>query len=139
MKTGFKNLEDYINWTRINNDVNGNPRYVCHFLAFNIEGDKDIDSKYFNALQLAKELGGKKFHNKQFGGGIVFSTYNLRRLSNDILLLCGEAVEYKAKDGDSKIVLKRDVFNREGKLKKWFKHDVYGQIKTFSLVKNSLV
>ena len=26
-------------FTRINNDTNGNPRYVCHFLAFNKPDD----------------------------------------------------------------------------------------------------
>ncbi len=24
-------MKTKINWTRINNDINGNPRYVCHF------------------------------------------------------------------------------------------------------------
>ena len=56
-------------FTRINNDVNGNPRYVFHFL--------ELADKYTDALILAKRIGGKKFHNKQYGGGIVVQSYNL--------------------------------------------------------------
>ena len=54
-------------FTRIKNDVNGNPRHVCHFLRFS--------RNYEDALAIAKTLGGKKFHNKQYGGGIVFQVY----------------------------------------------------------------
>jgi hypothetical protein len=56
-------------FTRINNDVNGNPRYVFHFLK--------LADNYDEALKLAKKIGGKKFHNKQYGGGIVVQSYNL--------------------------------------------------------------
>lgn len=68
-------------FTRINNDVNGNPRYVIHFLQV-LDTSTDtytfsIDSRYREALYRMKKLGGKKFHNKQFGGGIVFQSYNL--------------------------------------------------------------
>jgi hypothetical protein len=59
-------------FTRIKNDVNGNPRYVIHFLS--------IADTYTDALIKARKLGGRKFHNKQYGGGIVFSTYNLNNL-----------------------------------------------------------
>jgi len=52
---------------RIKNDVNGNPRHVCHFLHFS--------RNYEEALFIARKLGGKKFHNKQYGGGIVFQEY----------------------------------------------------------------
>ena len=58
-----------INFTRINNDTNGNPRFVCHFLS--------IDNDYDIALQKAKTIGGKKYHNKSYGGGIVFQSYNI--------------------------------------------------------------
>lgn len=54
--------------TRINNDVNGNPRYVLHYLA--------LAGSYSEALCIARERGGRKFCNKQFGGGIVFQEYN---------------------------------------------------------------
>jgi hypothetical protein len=54
---------------RINNDVNGNPRYVFHFLK--------LADNYEQALKLAKKIGGRKFHNKQYGGGIAVQSYNL--------------------------------------------------------------
>ena len=66
-----------VNFKRVNNDVNGNPRYVCHFLNF--------ANDYANALSIAKEYGGKKFHNKQYGGGIVFQEYNIDDLEQKIL------------------------------------------------------
>ena len=76
-----------INWARINNNVNGNPRYVCHFLNFILDSDRnsfDISGLYDLALKRAKKLGGKKFHNKQYGGGIVFVSYSLPELENRI-------------------------------------------------------
>jgi len=71
-----------INFTRVNNDTNGNPRYVCHFL--NLIGENEckefsISEKYNFALNRAKKIGGKKFHNKQYGGGIVFQSYNIKQ------------------------------------------------------------
>jgi hypothetical protein len=35
----------------------------------------------------AKKIGGKKFHNKQFGGGIIFQCYNTRTLAEQIVSL----------------------------------------------------
>lgn len=68
-----------INFTRVNNDANGNPRYVCHFLTFITPKDSEVPltEKYSLALRRAKKLGGRKFHNKQYGGGIVFQSYNI--------------------------------------------------------------
>jgi len=58
-----------INFKRINNDINGNPRYVCHFL--------NIADDYSTAVKLANKIGGRKYHNKKYGGGIVFQSYNI--------------------------------------------------------------
>ena len=68
-----------INFTRINNDINGNPRYVFHFL--------ELADTYNKALFLAKKIGGKKFHNRQYGGGIVIQSYNLQYEEKNILEL----------------------------------------------------
>ncbi len=68
-------------FTRIKNDINGNPRYVIHFL--------DLNNDYENALKTAKKLGGRKFHNKQYGGGIVFQSYNNHDLANQLNQLIG--------------------------------------------------
>lgn len=74
-----------IEFTRVNNDVNGNPRYVCHFLNLLKDGEGDsIQNRYQIALNRAKKIGGKKFHNKQYGGGIVFQSYNLYDTEKDI-------------------------------------------------------
>lgn len=54
---------------RVDNDVNGNPRYVVHFLS--------LADNYNDALFKARKVGGKKYRAKWFGGGIVFSSYNL--------------------------------------------------------------
>lgn len=85
-------MTEKIDFTRINNDINGNPRYVCHYLSFMTEKDRDLpyDQKYPLALKRAKKLGGRKFHNKQYGGGIVFSTYNIYALENKIQALVNE-------------------------------------------------
>lgn len=73
-------------FTRIKNDTNGNPRYVCHFLRLNIPADDchDVSQKYNIALARSRGLGGRKFHNKQYGGGIAFQSYNLAELCNEI-------------------------------------------------------
>lgn len=70
-----------IQWTRINNDVNGNPRHVCHFLNFMKPGEK---ANYTLALSRARKLGGKKYNTKGYGGGIVFKSYNLDNLTKMI-------------------------------------------------------
>ena len=76
-----------IEFTRVNNDVNGNPRYVCHFLDVPVEltqAEQDsmssVSIAYSKALAKARKYGGRKFHNKQYGGGIVFQSYNLNEL-----------------------------------------------------------
>lgn len=68
-----------IEFTRVNNDVNGNPRYVCHFLAFIKDTDSfsSLGERYQLAIKRANKIGGRKFHNKQYGGGIVFQSYNI--------------------------------------------------------------
>ena len=77
-------------FTRANNDINGNPRYCIHFLALNTPAENAdysgdfITRKYNLALDRARKLGGKKFRNKQYGGGIIFTTYNLRELCEQI-------------------------------------------------------
>ena len=89
-----------IKFTRIDNDVNGNPRYVCHFLNLltkkengyydenlekYIEPLCSVNEKYEFALKRAKTIGGKKYNNKKYGGGIVFQSYNIEDLENTIL------------------------------------------------------
>lgn len=150
-------MRNLIDWTRVNNDVNGNPRYVCHFL--NILSDLEherinkqystiaISEMYMFALNIAKTFGGKKFHNKQYGGGIIFQCYNLDDLSRQILERSGKVVEYyrqptayEIKQGYGAIHYKSfersKVTNRKGELKKWFKDSGEGQVLTYSRSSN---
>lgn len=89
-----------IEFTKINRDVNGNPRYVCHFLSLltNDESyNKDISllNQYRLAVNRARSIGGKKFDTKKYGCGIVFQSYNIRDLETSILDLVSESLEVK--------------------------------------------
>lgn len=84
-----------INFKRVNSDVNGNPRYVCHFLNLLTDNEKinynsNIDN-YSIALKRAKQIDGRKFHNKQFGGGIVFQSSNIGETEQQIIELVKNA------------------------------------------------
>ena len=66
---------------RIENDVNGNPRYIIHFLYLLNESESEgltLDQKYNLAIKKAKKIGGKKYRGNLFGGGIVFQSYNIQ-------------------------------------------------------------
>ena len=74
--------------TRVKNDVNGNPRYAIHFLALLSDKDKNDDG-YTTALKKSRAYGGRKYHTKSFGGGIVFQCYNTNELI-DFINKCAE-------------------------------------------------
>lgn len=81
-------------FTRVNNDVNGNPRYVIHFLECCPETWKDdISSRYAATCKLMNKVGGRKFHNKQYGGGIVFQSYSLPETIESINRIKQEATK----------------------------------------------
>lgn len=69
-------MNNQIEFTRISNDTCGNPRYVCHFL--------NIADDYATAVKLANKIGGRKYHNKQYGGGIVFQSYNIEATADKV-------------------------------------------------------
>ena len=71
-------MAEKFDWTRIDSNINGNPRYVVHFLECCPEGLKgDVEGRYAATVKLMNTIGGRKYHNKSYGGGIVFSSYNL--------------------------------------------------------------
>ena len=72
-----------IEFTRVNNDFYGNPRYVTHFFSLLNEDEQTI-SNYNLAVKRANKLGGKKYRGKDFGGGIVFQSYSLDDLRKRI-------------------------------------------------------
>ena len=74
-KTADKLGEDFY---RVNNDSQGNPRYVIHWGAF---GAND----YNEALNLARSIGFKAYRASEFGGGFVTSSYNLEREAEAII------------------------------------------------------
>jgi len=90
-----------IQFTKVNRDINGNPRYVCHFLNLITDEDEQQIKEDFKltleqnpfkktgllydlAVSKAKKLGGKKYRGKEFGGGIVFQSYNIENLKREI-------------------------------------------------------
>ena len=89
------------NLTRVNNDINGNPRYVLHFLQLITDKDEEqvkedfkltlqqnpfkrISLLYDLAVSKARKIGGKKYRGKDFGGGIVFQSYNTNELVKEL-------------------------------------------------------
>lgn len=77
-----------MDYKRVNNDINGNPRYVFHWLNFLSRQEwHDIVKKckyipaneigYKKALKKSRAIGGKKYRGKDFGGGIVLQSYNI--------------------------------------------------------------
>lgn len=62
--------------SKVNNDMNGNPRYVIHYLG--------IADTFDDALAKAKKIGGKVYRGKGIGGGIVFQTYNIQDIINKL-------------------------------------------------------
>ena len=69
------------NCLRVKNDVNGNPRYVVHFLHFLTDKEKEGVARFLGyslAVKRAHDwIGGKRYRAKSYGGGIVFSSYNV--------------------------------------------------------------
>jgi len=115
-----------IKFIKVIGDINGNPRYVCHFL--------DIANNYDEALKIAKKIGGKKYHTKTFGGGIVFKTPNIRYIDNLLTSLSYKFVEYWRNPTKSEIKMgygaihkvnfsMYDVSKPNGELKQWFIKD----------------
>ncbi len=97
-------MQTKIEFTRIKHDTNGNPRYVCHFLSLITEKDEEqikadfaatlarnpfamVDLKYQHALDRARKIGGRKYHNKSYGGGIVFQSYNISETERRLIEL----------------------------------------------------
>ena len=77
-----------ISFHRIAHDSNGNPRYVVHFLKLLTPDERaasaSLTNKYAIACKRANQIGGRKFHNKQYGGGIVFQSYNTDETARQI-------------------------------------------------------
>jgi hypothetical protein len=71
-----KLMDQETTFTRVKNDINGNGRLVCHYLA--------IADTYEEAVKIANKVGGRKYHNKQYGGGLVFQAYSGKEIIDAI-------------------------------------------------------
>ena len=82
--------QEELTLTRVNNDVNGNPRYVMHFLQMNTMAEIEavpwigVSEKYAMAVKRANTIGGRKYHNRSYGGGIVFQSYSVDELARHV-------------------------------------------------------
>lgn len=56
-------------FTRANNDVNGNPRYIIDWLALGLES--------YTASKKTRDAGLKIYRGKDYGGGFVTQSYNI--------------------------------------------------------------
>lgn len=67
------------NFTRLRCGANGKPRYVCSWTGFGFES-------YAQAIMAANRMGGRKYHNKQYDGGLVFQVYesDLERINRQL-------------------------------------------------------
>ena len=61
----------------VNNDANGNPRYVIHYL--------DLHDDYNEALKISRKFGGKVYRGSDFGGGLVFQSYSLNHTFRNVI------------------------------------------------------
>lgn len=72
-------------------NTNGNRRHVIHYLAVyneirertGIEHDALSNRPYDIAIDAMRSIGGKRYHNRKYGGGIVF-TLDSSQLENDV-------------------------------------------------------
>lgn len=66
---------------RVRSDSNGNPRYAIHYTNFCLLESEEVSicADYANVVHIAKSVmpGSRKFHNRQYGGGIVIQSYNI--------------------------------------------------------------
>ena len=90
-------MNEPLTFTRIRNDVNGNPRYVTHFLHIDVYGHQsniDLSTRYRLACAAANLIGGRKYHNKSYGGGIVFKSYDLDSTMREINRITGKKYDH---------------------------------------------
>lgn len=76
-----------IEFTAIQNDINGNPRGVVHYTNFltDKECDKYDGIQGFNiAHKRAKELGFSKYRGNKYGGMLVAQTWYERDIKEKI-------------------------------------------------------
>ena len=76
IKCNFTETVDGVTFWNVASDINGNPRYVFHWMS--------LDESYAAAMKKARSLGGQVYRGRWFGGGIVFTCFNLRLAAEQI-------------------------------------------------------
>lgn len=71
--------------TRLKSDINGNSRWAVHFtdlepqdMRENLRGHLTLEQRYERVLRFARKVGGRKYHNKGYGGGVAFQAYEFQ-------------------------------------------------------------
>lgn len=76
-------------WTRITPDANGTPRYVINHTALLTDAEKArpaiFGSPYPLAIKRAMSIGGRRYSQKGYPRGIVFSTSDLPAVEQAIM------------------------------------------------------
>jgi hypothetical protein len=70
---------------KISNDINGNPRWVVgmHWILEEKEGEGlTILERFDLAVKKARKVGGTKYRGRDFGGCIVFQSYDIQATVN---------------------------------------------------------
>ena len=83
LKTTMSGIDFY----GVNNDINGNPRFVFHFLDIPLQEDErnlNFKEQYILRCEKAKKIGAYKYRGKWFGGGLVVQSYNLENTAKEI-------------------------------------------------------
>jgi len=57
---------------RVRADVNGNARFLIHWLCFLHPEPSRPRENYESVLKASRKVGGKRYRGRDFGGGIVF-------------------------------------------------------------------
>ncbi len=70
---------------RTTNDINGNPRYIVHYLALGLPD--------YVSTEKTSKAGLKKYRGRDFGGGFVFTSYNVEENLEWILKKLHEGVK----------------------------------------------
>jgi hypothetical protein len=122
--------------TRVKNDVNGNPRYAIHFLTvFNPIHEslgKAIESKD-NYLIAVNASGCKKYHNNNYGGGLLFQSYNVQDSLDHIQTSVEHYIEaYKARLEKEKINKAIEDCNLNAKLVKAYSFEDLEEMQSIS-------
>lgn len=110
---------------------------VVHFTELRIDCGKyneiclkngrgvDLTKKYDLAVFLASYIGGKRYHNKSYGGGIAFQAYSYRELLTRIrdLLWNAQLVLTRDKAGytetDARIICKYEGLTKRRRKNGW--------------------